>query len=199
MKTGVSQTEYVTSPVDFVGDHPALNFINTLHMVGSELTDTWQTDEDVAAWIVREGLRDTLPSTTWRDGTLLRRARDLRQIALKAIEARKAKRAHPLDELNDFLEHSVSHCVLGAKSRIDLRFERVYGQKTVEQYLAPVAESVAELLSHGDFDLVRHCEGGRCVLWFYDRTKAHRRRWCSPQSCGNRSKVAAFRARARQW
>jgi predicted RNA-binding Zn ribbon-like protein len=192
------QAEYVTSPVDFVGDHPALNFINTLHMVGSELTDAWQSDEDVAAWIVREGLRDTLPSTTWRDGTLLRKARKLRQIALKAIEAKKAKKALPLDELNAFLAHSVSHCVLSAKSRIDLHFERVYGQKTVEQYLAPVAESVAELLFHGDFELVRHCEGGQCVLWFYDRTKAHRRRWCSPQTCGNRSKVAAFRARARQ-
>jgi predicted RNA-binding Zn ribbon-like protein len=198
MKTGVTQKEYVASLVDFVGDHPALNFINTLHMVGSELTDTWQSDEDVAAWIVREGLRDTLPSTRWPEGALLRKARSLREIALKAVEARKAKKTLPLDELNCFLEHSVSHCVLRARSRTDIHVERVYRKKTVEQYLAPVAESVAELLSHADFDLVRHCEGGQCVLWFYDRTKAHRRRWCSPQLCGNRAKVAAFRARSRQ-
>jgi predicted RNA-binding Zn ribbon-like protein len=198
MKTGVQQTEYIASPLDFVGDHPALNFINTLHMVGSELTDTWQSDEDVAAWIVREGLRNTGPSTTWPEGALLRKARNLREIARKAVEARKAKKTLPLDELNGFLEQSVSHCVLSAKSRIDLRFERVYSQRTVDQYLAPVAESVAELLFHADFDLVRHCEGGQCVLWFYDRTKAHRRRWCSPQFCGNRAKVAAFRARVRR-
>lgn len=192
------QNEYVASPVDLVGDHSALNFINTLHMVGSELTDTWQSDEIVAAWIVREGLRDTLPSTTWPDGALLRKARHLREISLKAVEARKERKAPRLDELNDFLGHSVSHCVLRAKSRTDIHVERVYRHKTVEQYLAPVAEAVAELLSNADFDLVRHCEGGQCVLWFYDRTKAHRRRWCSPQLCGNRAKVAAFRARARQ-
>lgn len=48
MKTGVQQTEDVASPFDFVGDHPALNFINTLHMIGSELTDALQSDEDVA-------------------------------------------------------------------------------------------------------------------------------------------------------
>ena len=197
MKTGVSQKEYAASPVDFVGDHPALNFINTLHMVGSELTDTWQRDEDVAAWIVREGLRDTLPQVKWPNGALLRKARNLREIALKAVEARKAKKPLPL-ELNAFLEHSVSHCVLSAKPRTDLHYQRVYRQKTVEEYLAPVAESVAELLSHADFDLVHHCEGPQCVLWFYDRTKAHRRRWCSPLLCGNRAKVAAFRARARQ-
>jgi predicted RNA-binding Zn ribbon-like protein len=195
MRTRRPQTQYIASPLDFVGDHPALNLINTLQMVGSELTDTWQSDEDVAAWIVREGLRDTPPSTTWPGGALLGKARNLREIARKAVEARKAKKTLPLDELNGFLEHSVSHCVLSAKSRINLHFERVYGQKTVEQYLAPVAESVGELLSHADFDLVRHCEGEQCVLWFYDRTKAHRRRWCSPQACGNRAKVAAFRAR----
>ena len=198
MKARGLQTEYVASPLDSVGDHPALNFINTLRMDGSELSDTWQSDEDVAVWIVREGLRDTLPSTTWPNGALLRRARALREIPRKAVEARKAKKMLSLGELNGFLEQSVSHCVVSAKSRIDLHFERVYRQKTVEQYLAPVAEVVAELLSHADFDLVRHCEGGQCVLWFYDRTKAHRRRWCSPQLCGNRSKVAAFRARARR-
>ncbi len=198
MKTGRPQKEYVASPLDFVGDHPALDFINTLRMIGTELTDTWQSDEDVARWIVRNGLRDTLPSTTWPDGVLLGKARNLREIARKTVQARKAAKTFPLHELNSFLEHSVSHCVLSAKSRINLHFERVYRQNTVEQYLAPVAESVAELLSHADFQLIRHCEGGQCVLWFYDRTKAHRRRWCSPQFCGNRAKVAAFRARARQ-
>jgi len=198
MKTGRPKKQYVATPLDSAGDHPALDFINTLRMTGTELTDTWQTDEDVATWIVREGLRDTLPSTTWPDGVLLRKARNLREIARKAVQARKAAKTLPLNELNSFLEHSVSHCLLSAKSRIDLHFERVYRQNTVEQYLAPVAESVAELLSHTDFDLIRHCEGGQCVLWFYDRTKAHRRRWCSPQFCGNRAKVAAFRARARQ-
>jgi predicted RNA-binding Zn ribbon-like protein len=198
MRTKSPQTKYIASPLDFVGGHPALNFINTLHMVGDKLTDTWQSDEDVAAWIVREGLRDTLPTTTWPRGALLAKARNLREIALKMVEARKAEKTLSLDDLNAFLEHSVSHCVLSAKSRIDLHFERVYDQETVEQYLAPVVESVGELLAHADFDLIRHCEGGQCVLWFYDRTKAHRRRWCSPQLCGNRAKVAAYRERAQR-
>ncbi|QNI33219.1 hypothetical protein H7849_04420 [Alloacidobacterium dinghuense] len=44
MKTRASQADYVSSPLDFVGDHPAINFINTLRMKGSELIDTWQTD-----------------------------------------------------------------------------------------------------------------------------------------------------------
>ncbi|HET8924006.1 MAG TPA: CGNR zinc finger domain-containing protein [Candidatus Acidoferrum sp.] len=198
MKTRASKTEYVVSALDVAGDHPAINFINTLRMIGNELTDTWRSDEDVATWIVRERLRDSLPSKTWPDGALLRRARKLREIARQAVEARKAQKRLPLGELNSFLEHSIGHSVLSARSRMGLYVKRVYSQKTVEQYLAPVAESLADLLAIADFNLIRRCEGERCVLWFYDRTKAHRRRWCSPQVCGNRAKVAAFRARARR-
>ena len=47
MKARGLQTEYVASPLDSVGDHPALNFINTLRMDGSELSDTWQSDEEL--------------------------------------------------------------------------------------------------------------------------------------------------------
>jgi predicted RNA-binding Zn ribbon-like protein len=46
-----------------------------------------------------------------------------------------------------------------------------------------------------DFNLVRKCEDSDCVLWFVDKTKAHRRRWCSMPLCGNRNKVASFRQR----
>jgi predicted RNA-binding Zn ribbon-like protein len=59
----------------------------------------------------------------------------------------------------------------------------------------PVAEAVATLLAKGDFSLVRKCESPDCTLWFHDRTKSHHRRWCSMALCGNRMKVAAFRAR----
>jgi predicted RNA-binding Zn ribbon-like protein len=53
------------------------------------------------------------------------------------------------------------------------------------------------LLATGDFSLVRRCENAACVLWFYDRTRSHHRRWCSMARCGNRHKVAAFRKRRR--
>src|SRR5258708_3186139 len=102
MATRRPLTEYAASPPNSVGGHPALDFINTLHMAGGELTDAWQSDEDVAAWITRQGLSETLPSTTWPVGALLEKARSLREVARKAVEARKGKKTLPLDELNDF-------------------------------------------------------------------------------------------------
>ena len=64
--------------------------------------------------------------------------------------------------------------------------------------LGPVAEAAAELIANGDFSLIRRCENPQCVLWFYDRTKAHVRRWCSMAACGNRHKVTAYRGRKRR-
>jgi len=48
----------------------------------------------------------------------------------------------------------------------------------------------ASLLAAGDRHLVRQCDGVDCTMWFYDRTKAHRRRWCSMALCGNRPRHA---------
>jgi predicted RNA-binding Zn ribbon-like protein len=184
--------------LDFVGDNLAINFINTRRMVGGQLTDTLQSDSDVKAWLKRLAVpveKGTLP---FSDGVLLQRARELRDIGLAAVKDRKAGKRLALAALNSFLTDAKSHTALTTDDAGDIHVTRVYGKKTVEAFLAPVAEAVADLLAEGDFDLIRHCEGKACVLWFYDRTKGHRRRWCTSTGCGNRAKVAAFRARANQ-
>ena len=78
-----------------------------------------------------------------------------------------------------------------------MRIEKVRRKDTAEAILGPVAEAAAELLARTDFELVKRCEDETCVLWFTDRTKSHRRRWCSMLLCGNRHKVAAYRRRLR--
>jgi predicted RNA-binding Zn ribbon-like protein len=84
--------------------------------------------------------------------------------------------------------------VLAAAGDGALALRPVYADGTARQVLAPLAESAAELIA-GDFTLVKHCENPDCSMWFADRTKSHRRRWCSMAICGNRHKVASFRQR----
>jgi predicted RNA-binding Zn ribbon-like protein len=182
--------------LDFVGDNLAINFINTRRMIEGQLTDTLHSDSDVKAWLKRLEVpvaKGTLPV---KDAVLLRKARALREIALSAVRDRKSGKKPSLVALNRFLEAAPSHAALNTDDGMGIRVTRVYGKDTVEAFLAPVAEAVANLIADGDFNLVRHCEGNACVLWFYDRTKGHRRRWCTSTGCGNRAKVAAFRARA---
>ena len=180
--------------LDFVGDHVAINFINTLRMREGVLSDTLQSDESVIAWMRKMNIRLPLLRKPLRPEALLRSARNLRTLALRALERRKAGKRVRLDGLNTFLADAISHFQLRARER-RLDLQRVYLGRNAKQYLAPVAEAVADLLAHGDFALVRHCQGEKCVLWFYDRTKGHRRRWCTAEGCGTRARVAAFRAR----
>lgn len=198
MKNSASQNPAHEHQLDFIGDHLAINFINTQRMIEGQLTDTLQSGSDVKAWLKRlqtPVAKGTLP---FSDGELLDTARELRGIALTAVSDRKSGKKPSLAPLNRFLSNGTSHAALATGDANDIRLIRAYCKDTAEAYLAPVAESVAELLADGDFNLVRRCEGAACVLWFYDRTKGHRRRWCTSTGCGNRAKVAAFRARASQ-
>jgi predicted RNA-binding Zn ribbon-like protein len=68
---------------------------------------------------------------------------------------------------------------------------------SADQLLGLVALQVARLITEEAPALIKPCAGPDCTLWFRDRTKAHRRLFCSAAACGNRAKVAAFRERQR--
>jgi predicted RNA-binding Zn ribbon-like protein len=58
---------------------------------------------------------------------------------------------------------------------------------------AALAESAVELLGSPAVARLKQCEADDCVLLFLP---AHpRRRWCSPQRCGNRIRVARYYGR----
>ncbi len=61
--------------------------------------------------------------------------------------------------------------------------------------LVPLAHCAANFFATADYPAIRKCEDPKCILWFYDSSKNHSRRWCSMELCGNRAKVAAFRER----
>ena len=177
-----------------IADHPVLDMLNTIANVDGQPHDFWQTDEDVSDWLVRAGWLTEPLAGGYPPGVLLAVARHLREVIRTLVEARKAGRPASADALNVFLRQAPSHPVLvwdGDTPRVD----RLRPADSVEQRLAPLAEAAAHLLAEGDFQLVRVCEHPECTLWFYDRTKSHKRRWCSMAVCGNRHKVAEYRKR----
>jgi predicted RNA-binding Zn ribbon-like protein len=44
-------------------------------------------------------------------------------------------------------------------------------------------------------DRIRGCANEACVLWFLDVSRNGGRRWCSMETCGNRTKAARFYGR----
>lgn len=185
-----------------LSDHPGLAFVNStarpqgvrIELLGdgadyvSWLRDALLVDGDDAARIeaafsgadldavaaearqLREELRPVVAA--WADGADLAQLPDVR------------------DRLNELLA-------------LDNRYDRIESDglrahrrwDEPRQILAPPAAAIADLLTAGDRGLARKCESDPCTLWFYDRTKAHRRRWCSMSLCGNRAKARAHRQR----
>ena len=196
MKSSTSKRQVDVRPQFLAGDL-ALDFLNTRTRVGDKLLDLLQTDQDVLAWLKRAGC--CAPSVVTNEArlSLLRDARELRENIRLLMERRKAGRRADPSMLNKVLSYAQTHPQLVWKGPRSLTIERVRHQDRPEGILAPIAEAAAVLLATADFNLVRRCEGEGCVLWFYDQTKSHRRRWCSTRICGNRHKVAAYRKRSR--
>ena len=87
-----------------------------------------------------------------------------------------------------------------ARGDTGARFER-YARPTdfaPLRLLAPLADSASELLCGGDASRVHRCGNPKCVLYFYDTTRNRRRRFCTPEGCGNRVKAAARYRRSRE-
>lgn len=78
-----------------------------------------------------------------------------------------------------------------------MTFDHRHEGDPFEGALAFLAESVARVVSQGRPDRLRVCANPDCQFVFYDTSRNGHRRWCDMATCGNRAKVARFRARRR--
>lgn len=70
------------------------------------------------------------------------------------------------------------------------------GTQALEQLLWPIICSAIDLLTSPEVRRVKVCPGlGDCGWLFLDTSKSGRRRWCSMESCGSRSKMRRYYAR----
>jgi predicted RNA-binding Zn ribbon-like protein len=178
-----------------LSDDTVLDFLNTSASDETRTYEFFTNDQNVVEWMQAKRLVSTTKPPSFEEGTLVKAAHTLREAIRKAVFQRKAGARVHVDSLNAFLTQGQYRLNLVRHSNGQMRLVHEYDDSTPEQFLAQIANAAAELLAAGDFNLIRKCESDACSLWFYDRTKAHRRRWCSMARCGNRRKVAAYRAR----
>jgi predicted RNA-binding Zn ribbon-like protein len=213
-----SQPGDIRPPALFVGDHLALDFLNSRATPRGVWTEWIRDGAEFLDWLKEAGAINAELASRFREDAghrlaldaVAQRARDLREW-LRGFVGRNIGReltaaaAAELGPLNELLAKGDTHLRVEARAepgdaathdRRRLRLVGVRSWTSTDQLLQPLAEAIAELVCHEDFRLVRECEGKNCVLVFLDRTKAHARRWCSMGLCGNRAKAAAHRARA---
>jgi len=177
-----------------LADHSALDLVNTVSRIEGKDFDFWSDDEDVESWLERVGLSVDSVNVHWSRGELLSHAKELRSLVLSWLH-KSREEGEILNVLNSYLAESWSHPKVIYESSTGLRVERRRSAMSVKGLLGPISESVADLIANGDPQRIGQCQHNECILWFYDRTKARRRRWCSMALCGNRHKVGEYRKR----
>ncbi len=200
--------EPARSDFQFVANLLCLDFVNTLTISNGVEMDRLTSDSDVINWCVQAGIlsreqkESLFPQVAElsEKGMLLKLAITFRSKLRAIAEQIAAGKEIPLpliERLNEILRTRNGYNQLISENG---GFTRKYFTVLNEpvQLIEPIAESAAELLSEGILSLVRKCENTACILFFYDNTKNHARRWCSMSGCGNRAKAAAHYRRKRK-
>ena len=191
----------------FVGNHPALDFLNTRPVLsGDEPTELLPDFAAVLRWFRAADLLGSREASElrrqWKESDRARRAVDslhqLREKLRKEIlryEAGGRVQHATVDEINQLMaKHPMRTRLMATKDGFST--EAYCGPREPEDLLGPVAHSIAGLFADLDRTKIRKCNN--CVLHFYDTSKKGTRRWCSMQMCGNRAKVATYAARHRK-
>jgi predicted RNA-binding Zn ribbon-like protein len=190
----------------FIANNLALDLANTLAADEGRPIDLISSFDDLIDWALEAGIinqrqaADALKNTDEPlSSRVLKKTTDLRD-ALKATAAAlaigKAVPKSAIDRINAVLSEKEGHFEIARtageyKSRLNI------GYDDIRDLMLPVAESAMRLICYGDPSLVKKCANSECVLYFYDTSKRHGRKWCSMSACGNRAKAAAFYERSR--
>lgn len=200
-----------TDAFPFLGGRPCLNLIATLGKRHAAPVERMPDESTLAQWLVAA---DLLPNGMPAEHLAvthgqLQTARQLREAVSRIVSA--ARNRQPTDsgtpdgrgnhgEVDTALINQLA-------SRPDLVPQLASGpggsghrmiweaHEPVEAALSTLARDAILLLSGPDILRVKECGHPDCSLLFLDDSQAGRRRWCSMDRCGNRSKVSAYRSR----
>jgi predicted RNA-binding Zn ribbon-like protein len=192
----------------WVGNSACLDFVNTQVVRNGALVDLLGGFDDLVTWLVEAGIVKSRQAKEILDAfqgsaeatKTFARALEFRATLRRMVERMADGKGVPMaavEQINELLGGQVGRSEM---KRVRGGFEKHFRADFREpaHLLWPLAESACDLLVYRDPSLVRKCENGACVLFFYDTSKNHSRRWCSMSACGNRMKVAAYYRRMRE-
>jgi predicted RNA-binding Zn ribbon-like protein len=122
------------------------------------------------------------------------RLRDALRKAFGAIVRKEAIAREWVEPINEILRITEGHDEI-VQGDNNWKMEFKAREESLDWLLAAVARSAAEIIVEGTQARLRICANPGCGLFFSDKSRTRRRRWCSMAICGNRHKVASFARR----
>lgn len=194
---------------DLSGGALCLDFANTWSDRGRPETDRLGSYADLLAFARQTGgvtAREADRLARWsrrhtaRRDAAFERALELREALFRlfhSVARGEAPAPSDLDCLNRLLPDAL--CCLQVEPQ-DSGYAWSWAGRadSLESPLWRVAHSAAELLTGGELDRVRECDGATCTWLFLDHSRNRSRRWCDMATCGNRAKARRHYRRRRQ-
>ncbi|WP_058041866.1 CGNR zinc finger domain-containing protein [Streptomyces roseifaciens] len=146
---------------------------------------------DLAAWAERSRLTPT-PVLEISEAEVTG-MRELRDALFRVVIAHTRGEPHPQGDLETINAAAARPSLAPVVAPTGER--QWSGTPSGTQLAATVARDAVELLTGPYAHRIRTCAAEDCNLVYVDTSRPGRRRWCSMEHCGNRSKVRALRAR----
>ncbi|MFC8597888.1 CGNR zinc finger domain-containing protein [Isoptericola sp. NPDC057191] len=168
----------------------ALDFVGTLRARrNDEPTEKLTSAADLDAWFVESGLLADASSSGAAD---LERALALREAVYALVWSRLHDRPLPADAVGTV------NAVAATPPLTPVLTEQGWAWAGgADQVLSQLARQAVEIVGGDEAALLRECGRPECTQVYLDRSRGHRREWCSMATCGSRMKAAAYRARQR--
>ncbi|MFJ9060101.1 CGNR zinc finger domain-containing protein [Streptomyces sp. NPDC102409] len=171
----------------FVCGNPALDFAATLRARRTRRFDMFANPDRLDAWYLESGVVDAITPGEESD---VKQATAVREAVYQLVTARRLEEefdAAALRLVNDAARTPAAVPQLTSSGR--------WTDATPAEALSTVARLAVELLSGPDVPLLKECGNPECTRVYIDRSRGMRRQWCGMDSCGNKIKAAAYRAR----
>jgi predicted RNA-binding Zn ribbon-like protein len=168
----------------------SLDFVATVGERWRRSFERLLAPEDLARWIAQAGMLDVPPRVSSRQ---LAAGRALREAINRVARPGAQPQPGDLEELNRWAARAPLAPQLTAGG--DLMW---VAARPVEAMFATIARDAVDLLSGPLAGRTRECAAPDCALLFVDASRPGRRRWCSTEACGNRTRTKAYRKRHKE-
>ena len=194
---------HVAVPVTVVRDLPpeelrfqwksgrlCLDFVATVGERWRRSFERLLTEEDLVRWIMQTGMVQTAPavsSSQLEAGRVLREA--INRLARPGLD--------PGPDDRDVVNRWAARASIAPQLTTEGKLAWV-AARPVEAMFAAIARDAVDLLAGPLAARIRECSAPDCALLFVDASRPGRRRWCSTEACGNRTRTRAYRHRKKE-
>ena len=172
----------------WLGGRLIFDFCNTIVLHPEAKIELLETKEDLEHWFSCID-RDEVEITPETLETIL----ELRQALREAFDALRENEEKGVMLLNQILD---AH-----KTNLRIQYYRQNYRLQYFSEMDPVGiilSEVVRIFEDANLERIKSCHNEGCSHFFYDTSKANRRKWCDMDSCGNKMKAKRYYERQKE-